>query len=61
MTADQRKTLEEQMQGMKEKVAYQDLIGKTVAPQRAPEPNCEVPHRNLKTGQRCPTCGFRKI
>ena len=58
MSADKRKTIEEQTQGMKETVRYLDLD--TKLPEKKPV-KCQPPHSTLKSGERCSTCGFQKI
>lgn len=58
MSADKRKTIEEQTKGLKETVRYQALDKKLAEKMRA---KCLRPHSVLMAGEPCPTCGFQKI
>lgn len=58
MSADKRKTIEEQTKGLKETVRYQALDEKL--PEKKPV-KCLRPHSALVGGEPCPTCGFQKI
>lgn len=59
MTTGKRKTVEEQMYGMKEAIRVGDLDGKL---DKKSAPKCLTDdHRALASGFRCPVCGFVKI
>lgn len=58
MSADKRKTIEEQTKGLKETVRYQALDGKLPEKKRV---KCLRPHSLLMAGEPCPTCGLQKI
>lgn len=58
MSVDKRKTVEEQLSGMKQTIQYKDLKGKLV---QKPKAKCAKPHYALDCGERCQTCGFQKI
>jgi len=58
VSADKRKTIEEQTKGLKETVRYQALDEKLSEKKRV---KCLRPHAVLMAGEPCPTCGFQKI
>lgn len=58
MGVDNRKTVEDQLSGMKQTIQYRDLKAKL---SEKPKTKCEKPHSALACGERCPTCGFQKI
>ena len=58
MGQDNRKTVTEQMHGIPERLMEQELTAELVD---KPKPVCAKPHRELKSGEPCKDCGFRKL
>lgn len=59
MATDKRKTVDEQMHGMKEAIRRQRLEEQLLRKATAKCPQSR--HAALASGERCPECGFSKL
>lgn len=58
MTTDKRKTVEEQLYGVRETVNMQNLSEFLGTKQQAPKCPSSASHRHLKYGESCTSCSF---